>query len=161
MDDEQEGEGEEWPPKRERKEHKTWEPKNKVGFFFRNGRFLLEGSKVLEDVGKVTGELKADHFVSIAACLMVISNPLKRWDTRRVDTVLDIGQHIFSHAENVEIASKRTIKNILMGKYFFDILVRQITIPSWKMNRNLDVGGYHFFYHFLIIIYFLIKMQRN
>lgn len=71
---------------------------------------------------------------------MVINHPIRKWDTKRVDAVLDQGVHIFTHAKNIEVAMKRTIKNILMGKYFFDICVRKIVIPTWRKNRNIDVG---------------------
>lgn len=62
---------------------------------------------------------------------MLMVTPIQKWDTRRVDRVLDNGQHVFSHAEDLEVSEKRTIKNVLIDKYFFDIVVKQL-----KIGRN-------------------------
>lgn len=67
----------------------------------------------------------------LCACLMLLVTPIQKWDTKRVDRVLENGRHVFSHADDLEISEKRTIKNVLIDRYFFDIVVRQL-----KVGRN-------------------------
>ncbi|KAK9753098.1 hypothetical protein QE152_g3667 [Popillia japonica] len=116
------------------------EVKNKVGFYYKDGFYVIEGTKSLEGSQIVSDVLKEDHFVCLCACLMVINCSISKWDTKKVDLVMDQGSHIYSHATNLEVSDKRTIKNILMYKHFFDIIVRPIKINNWRKNKNIDTG---------------------
>ncbi|GJQ78159.1 hypothetical protein Trydic_g2491 [Trypoxylus dichotomus] len=132
------GEDEEEEGEEESEEEK--EPKNKIGFYYKDGFYVAEGTKSLEGSHEVSHVLKEDHFVCLCACLMVINCTIEKWDTKKIDLVIDQGKHIYSHATNVEISDKRTIKNILMCKHFFDVIVRPIKINNWRKNKNIDVG---------------------
>ncbi|XP_074039689.1 uncharacterized protein isoform X2 [Leptinotarsa decemlineata] len=129
-----EEDGEEEP----KKHKKTVE--NEVGYKYRRGFHTIEGTTAIEGRKVLSDELKEDHFICICACLMLLTCPVARWDTKKVDQVLRNGQHVYSHAEDLEISEKRTIKNILVGKNFFDIIVKMIKIENWRNNRNLNKG---------------------
>nr|XP_022920512.1 uncharacterized protein LOC111428977 [Onthophagus taurus] len=123
-------------------EEEEEEVENKVGFQNRSGYWVVEGTRyptspTREDVSDI---LKADHFVCICVCLTVISVPIKKWDTLKVNRVINQGQHIYSHAENLEHSEKRTIKNILIGKHFFDIIVKPIDVARWRGPHNITTG---------------------
>ncbi|KAG5881077.1 hypothetical protein JTB14_020407 [Gonioctena quinquepunctata] len=114
--------------------------KNEVGYKYRRGTYTIEGTKALGGRKNIAEELKEDHFVCICACLELLTCPVNRWNTKKVDQVLSNGQHVYSHAGDLEISERRTIKNVLVGKNFFDIIVKLIKIENWKNNRNLSKG---------------------
>lgn len=136
------GEGESDVPAEEKAEEtKPLEPENKVGYQLYDSILVLHGSTALQGRHEINyNELKEDHFVCICACLMVLNYPILRWDTKRVNYVIEQGKNIHSHAEFLEISQKRIIRNILIYKHFFDIIVTSVKIPDWKKNKNLDVG---------------------
>lgn len=103
--------------------------------------YVIEGTKQLTGRASVSDELKQDHFVCICACLMLLTTPIQKWDTKKVDQVLDNGKHVFSHAEDLDISEKRTIKNVLIDKHFFDIVIKQVKIENWRDKRNLPTGN--------------------
>ncbi|XP_050312085.1 uncharacterized protein LOC126747459 isoform X2 [Anthonomus grandis grandis] len=125
-------------------------PQNKVGYQYKKPNYVIEGTRALvaesaEDEGdeqKRAGvvELQEDHFACLCACLMLLSCPIEKWDTKKVDEVLDHGNHVYSHADDLEVSEKRTIKNILIRKNFFDIIVRKVKIENWRDNKNLNRG---------------------
>ncbi|KAF2899351.1 hypothetical protein ILUMI_06824 [Ignelater luminosus] len=122
-------------------ETKEPEPENKVGYQLYDGILVLHGSTALQGRYDIDyNELKEDHFVCICACLMVLNYPILKWDTKRVNYVIEQGKNIHAHAEFLEISQKRIIRNILIYKHFFDIIVTNVKIPNWKQNKNLDVG---------------------
>uniref|UniRef100_A0AAR5Q8U4 Uncharacterized protein n=1 Tax=Dendroctonus ponderosae TaxID=77166 RepID=A0AAR5Q8U4_DENPD len=126
------------------------EPENKVGYQFRNGLYVIEGTRALKSadteeenedgIRRSPIELQEDHFACLCAGLMLLSCSVGKWDTKSVDEVLDHGNHIFAHADDLEMSEKRTIKNILIKKNFFDIIVKKIRIENWRDNRNLSAG---------------------
>ncbi|KAF5281690.1 hypothetical protein FQA39_LY17711 [Lamprigera yunnana] len=116
---------------------------NRVGYQLHDGMLTLQGTKALEDRETINyDELKKDHFVCICACLLLVNYPILRWDTKRVDYVIDQGCHIYDHAENLEISEKRIIRNVLMYKNFFDIIITSVRIPliidSGNFSRCLE-----------------------
>ncbi|KAJ8921144.1 hypothetical protein NQ315_013615, partial [Exocentrus adspersus] len=113
---------------------------NKVGYQNKDGVFVLEGTNQLPGRGTVTDELKEDHFVCLCACLVLMTTPVHRWDTKKVDQVLEYGKHVFSHAEDLEISEKRTIKNVLIDRYFFDIIVKQQKIENWRNRKTMSIA---------------------
>ncbi|XP_030747485.1 uncharacterized protein LOC115875983 isoform X2 [Sitophilus oryzae] len=122
---------------------------NKVGYRYENGYYVIKGTRAMESSGDDandeaaragTAELTEDHFCCICACLMLLSCPVEKWDTKKIDEVLDHGAHIYSHADDLEMSDKRTIKNILIQKNFFDIIVKKVKIENWKDNKNLSTG---------------------
>ncbi|KAL1502117.1 hypothetical protein ABEB36_007309 [Hypothenemus hampei] len=124
-------------------------PENKVGYQYKNGRYTIEGTRALggseetnEEEEQRAGAMKLqqDHFACICACLMLLSYPIDKWDTKKVDEILDYGNHIYAHADDLELSEKRTIKNILIGKQFFDIIVKKVKIENWRDNKNLNKG---------------------
>ncbi|CAG9770182.1 unnamed protein product [Ceutorhynchus assimilis] len=132
-------------------DEKKKEPENKVGYQYKKGIYVIEGTRGLvsgENLGEDNEEeararimkLGEDHFACICACLMLLSLPIEKWDTKKVDEVLDHGNHIYSHADDLEMSEKRTIKNILIGKNFFDIIVKRVKIENSRDNRNLKTG---------------------
>ena len=101
---------------------------------------VIEGTRGLEGRDQISEVLKKDHFVCLCACLMLISCQIKKWDTKKMDQIFEQGEHVFSHAKNLDISDKRTIKNILVGKHYFDIIVKPIVINNWRKNRNVIMG---------------------
>lgn len=81
--------------------------------------------------------------------MMLLLRPIKKWDTKTVDYVIDQGKHIFSHAEDLDVSEKRTIRNVLIHKYFFDVVVKRIEIVDWQDNKNLETGDYEYVYLFV------------
>lgn len=66
---------------------------------YKKGKYVIEGTRALtgygdeEDEGaKRAGavELQEDHFAAICACLMLLSRPVQKWDTKKVDEVSSI-----------------------------------------------------------------------
>lgn len=76
----------------------------------------------------------------LVSLLNVITTSMSRWDTKRVDAVIDQGKQIYALAEDLNETNKRTIKNILIGSHLFDVIVKKIKIEDWKRNKSLDVG---------------------
>ncbi|XP_023310427.1 uncharacterized protein LOC108904110 [Anoplophora glabripennis] len=113
---------------------------NKVGYQNKDGLYIIEGTSQLTDRNSITDELKQDHFVCVCACLMLLTTPIQNWDTRKVDQVLDNGKHVYSHAEDLEISEKRTIKNMLINKHIFDIVIKQIKIENWRDKKKLAIA---------------------
>ncbi|KAF7285882.1 hypothetical protein GWI33_009360 [Rhynchophorus ferrugineus] len=131
------------------KKEKKAEAENKVGYHYKNGLYVIEGTRAIECEGGSkdekqqrigAAELNQDHFSCICACLMLLSCPIEKWDTKKVDEILDHGAHVYSHADDVDVSEKRTIKNILIQKNFFDIIVKKIKIENWKNNKHLSQG---------------------
>ncbi|CAG9829601.1 unnamed protein product, partial [Diabrotica balteata] len=122
------------------KEEKEEYPENKVGYHYQSGYCTILGTKALPGRKAVSADLKEDHFICVCACLLLLTTPVTRWDTRKVDLAIDYGIHVYSHADDLLISEKRTIKNILVGKHFFDIIIKLIKIEDWKQNRNLSKG---------------------
>lgn len=122
------------------KDEKEKEPCNLVGYQKYKGTYTIQGTKALKGRATASTELKNDHFVCLCAAIMLLNCPIKKWDTRKVDYVIDQGKHIFSHAEDLDISEKRIIRNILICKNFFDIIVKKIHIEDWKKNKNLEIG---------------------
>uniref|UniRef100_A0A6P7G2I3 Uncharacterized protein LOC114333566 isoform X1 n=2 Tax=Diabrotica virgifera virgifera TaxID=50390 RepID=A0A6P7G2I3_DIAVI len=122
------------------KEEKEEFPENKVGYHYQAGHCTILGTKALPNRKAVSADLKEDHFICVCACLLLLTTPVTRWDTRKVDLAIDYGVHVYSHADDLLISEKRTIKNILVGKHFFDIIIKLIKIEDWKQNRNLSKG---------------------
>ncbi|XP_056633873.1 uncharacterized protein LOC130443327 [Diorhabda sublineata] len=116
------------------------EPVNKVGYQYKDGYYTITGTKVLPNREAASEELTEDHFICICSCLILLTTPINKWDTKKVDLAMDYGMHVFSHADDLLISEKRTIKNILVGKYFFDIIIKMIKIEDWKQNRHLSLG---------------------
>lgn len=71
---------------------------------------------------------------------MLMTCPVSKWDTKKVDAVIDNGAHVFSHADDLNISEKRIIKNILVDKYFFDLIVKRIKIENYSDRKNLSTG---------------------
>ncbi|KAB0791416.1 hypothetical protein PPYR_03216 [Photinus pyralis] len=112
---------------------------NKVGYQLSEGMLTLQGSTALH--GRATNEfynLKPDHFVCICASLMLLNYPILRWDTKRVNYVVEQGNHVYSHAENFSISDKRIIRNILIYQHFFDIIITTLKFPDWHDKKNLS-----------------------
>ncbi|KAK5638442.1 hypothetical protein RI129_012737 [Pyrocoelia pectoralis] len=117
---------------------------NRVGYQLHDGMLTLRGSIALN--GRAANEfynLKPDHFVCICACLMLLNYPILRWDTKRVNYIIDQGKHIYSHAENLSISDKRIIRNILMYQHFFDIIITTVKFPDWHDKQNLSTSLDH------------------
>ncbi|KAK4878460.1 hypothetical protein RN001_010966 [Aquatica leii] len=113
---------------------------NRVGYQLNEDFLTLQGTKALEGRNEIDyDELKRDHFVCICACLLLLNYPILRWDTKRVDYVIDQGNHIYDHAENLSISEKRIIRNILIYQNFFDIIITSVKIPGGN-NRNLAMN---------------------
>ncbi|CAH1118613.1 unnamed protein product [Phaedon cochleariae] len=125
--------------KLEEKEKKK-EPENKIGYQYKNGFYTIQGTKAVAGRKTVTEELKEDHFICLCACLVLLTCPVKKWDTKKVDKVLEYGKHVYSHAEDLNISQKRTIKNVLIGEHFFDVIVKSIKIENWRDNKSLNEG---------------------
>lgn len=109
---------------------------------YKNKVYVIEGSKGLEDKS-VSLELKEDHFVCLCASVMLMTCPVSKWDTKKVNIVIDNGIHVFSHADDLNISEKRIIKNILVEKHFFDLIVKRIKIENYMDRKNLNKGNYH------------------
>lgn len=107
---------------------------------YADGVYTIQGTHALKGRTEFLQVLKKDHFVCICACLMLFSIPVKKWDTRKVDEILGYGTYIYNHADDLEISEHRTIKNVLIQKYFFDIIVKRIKIENWRSNKNLSTG---------------------
>lgn len=115
---------------------------NKVGYQQLNddGFYTIEGTKSLKGRDSASEELKPDHFVCLCAAIMLLNCPVNKWDSRRVDNVIKQGNHVYSHAEELNISEKRIIRNILIDQYFFDIVVKKIAITNPKLNKNFQKG---------------------
>ncbi|XP_065172962.1 LOW QUALITY PROTEIN: uncharacterized protein [Atheta coriaria] len=110
--------------------------RNKHGYVKVTNVEVIEGTKVLERPASDQVDLMEDHFASLAAALMVIHKPLENWTTKNVDKTIDLGKHIYDHADSLEQSRRRTIRNILVGKYFFDVIVKTIEIEPYKYRKN-------------------------
>lgn len=76
--------------------------------------------------------------------------PINKWDTKKVDNVMDNGSHVYSKAEDLYISERRIIKNILMEKHFFDLIVKRIKIENYRDRKNLNTGKKYKILHFEI-----------
>ncbi|CAH0548624.1 unnamed protein product [Brassicogethes aeneus] len=140
-DYEQEGEGYEGEEEgEEKKEEEAPQPKIQVGYKYKKGLWVIEGTTVLEGRTDVQMDLKNDHFICLCALLMAITCPVIKWNTTKVDAVFDHGNHIYNHADDKKVSNRRTIKNILIGKNFFDIIVKKISIDAQVLNTSIKTG---------------------
>lgn len=53
---------------------------------------------------------------------------------------MDNGKHVYSHADDLDLSEKRIIKNVLIEKHFFDLIVKKIKIENWKDRKNINTG---------------------
>ncbi|KAF5279335.1 hypothetical protein FQR65_LT15408 [Abscondita terminalis] len=115
---------------------------NRIGYQLNDHYLTLQGSKALKDRKIIDyDDLKPDHFVCLCACLLLLNFPILRWDTNRVDYVLDQGYHVFKHADNLAITEKRIIRNVLIYQHFFDVIVNAAKLPdgrSGSLKKNLE-----------------------
>lgn len=132
---------------------KPKEPENKVGsvnFHFRfnrilratlrysyqykNKRFVIEGTRAItggddEDEQQKrsgTAQLHEDHFACICACLMLLSHPVEKWDTKKVDEV----SHIYLN--NSCGFTECGFRFWIMETTFLPMLM------TWKCPRNVQ-----------------------
>ncbi|CAG9853720.1 unnamed protein product [Phyllotreta striolata] len=101
-------------------------PENRVGYYFEDGMWILPGTKVLTNKSEVCEDLKEDHFICICACLMLFTTPIEKWSTKKVNSAYCIGKNVYCHAESLLIVEKRYIRNILIEKNFFDVIVKKL-----------------------------------
>ncbi|RZC38817.1 uncharacterized protein BDFB_004744 [Asbolus verrucosus] len=117
------------------------EPKpSKMGYHLVDGLYKIQGNRVLGGAEDTSDFLKEDYFVCLCACLLLLNNPLKKWDDRKVDAALDQGTHVFSHAEDLDVCSKKFIKNILIDDYLFDIVANRVKFTTYEARRTLKSG---------------------
>lgn len=95
---------------------------------------------MLEGRSDITPEIKNDHFICLCACLAALMCPIPKWHTKKVDQVIENGNHIYRHADDVTISSRRFIKNILIGDIFFDVVIKRFVTDSSAMNANIKEG---------------------
>lgn len=116
------GEGEEAkkPPK----------PRNYLGYQKR-GRFVtIQGTSGLEGRMDMDGQVKVCHFICVCAMLGLVCKPLKKWTTKRVDYIFDSGTSLFPYIDNTNFADKRSIKNLLIDRYFFDVVIKRLVVEK-------------------------------
>lgn len=107
---------------------------------FRRGFNTIRGTTALPGFKSISGKLKEDHFVCICAGIMLLSCPVKEWDTEKVDYVMEKGKSIFAQTEDLSLSDKRILRNILIDKHYFDIVVKKVEISDWKSNKNVEMG---------------------
>lgn len=110
------------------------------GYHKIDNKYKIEGSKGSTGAGECTSLLKEDYFVCLCASLLLLNHPLKKWNEKKIDSCLEQGQEIFSHAEDLDICSKKFIKNILIEDYFFSVVVKKMVFASYKLNKDLKTG---------------------
>ncbi|GLV36900.1 uncharacterized protein CBL_02265 [Carabus blaptoides fortunei] len=126
--------GEEEPEKKQ---------KNVVGYHTKGKYVVIEGSSGLGERTEDDGQVKPCHFINLCAMIGLLNRPIKSWDTKRVDYVLDMGQTLFNYIDNTNFAEKRNIQNLLLDKHFFDILVKRLDIQNPVNRKNLTVALNH------------------
>nr|XP_015836513.1 PREDICTED: uncharacterized protein LOC657194 isoform X1 [Tribolium castaneum] len=125
--------------KKKKKEPEEKKPV-KMGYHLVDKLYKIEGTRSLGGGGTVSDTLKEDYFVCLCACLLLLNLPIKRWDDRKIDTVLDQGIHIFSHVEDHDVCSKKFIKNILIDDYIFDIIANRVKFATYSSGRTFRSG---------------------
>ncbi|XP_060534310.1 uncharacterized protein LOC132706790 [Cylas formicarius] len=113
---------------------------SKGGYRYKSGFYVIEGARALEVREADASQLREDHFACLCACLTLLSVPIQKWDSKKVDEVLEYGNHVYSHADDLAVSDKRTIKNVLIGKNFFDVIVKRVRIENWRDNKDLSTG---------------------
>lgn len=125
---------------KKKKEPEEQRPPPKMGYHLVNGFYKIQGTKSLGGTKELSPILKEDYFVCLCACLMLLNNPIKKWDDRKIDTVVEQGIHVFSHADDLEVCSKKFIKNILIDDYLFDIVANRVKFSTYQSRRTLRTG---------------------
>lgn len=139
--EEQEGEAEAGDVEVEEGEELTEKkPSPKPGYQFKDGLYVIEGTTMLEGRTVPSEILKEDHFVCICACLLLIIVPLRKWNYKKVDETIINGKYVFSHGDDLEKSKQRTIQNLFIDKYFFNLTIKEISIENKKLNANVSVG---------------------
>lgn len=111
-------------------------PKNVLGYTKKGKYLTIQGTFGLGNRFGITGTVKKCHFISICALLGLLCKPIKEWSTKRVDYVFEAGTNLFPFIDNVNFADKRSIRNLLIDKYFFDIVVKRIHIQTPEYMRS-------------------------
>lgn len=124
----------------EEEEEEGKEFENKVGYQLSDGFYTICGTSALEGGNVASKDLKQDHFVCLCAALMLLKLPIEKWDTRKVNLVLDQGAQIYTECDELVPTEKRSIYNILICDTYFDIIVKPLKFPEWKKNKNLSTG---------------------
>lgn len=111
-------------------------PINVLGYT-RKGKYItIQGTQGLDDRMVVTGTVKNCHFISICTLLGLLCKPIKEWSTKRVDYVFESGVNLYPFIDNVNFADKRSIRNLQIDKYFFDIVIKRIPILNPEYLRT-------------------------
>lgn len=71
---------------------------------------------------------------------MLLNNPIKKWDDRKIDEVVDEGLHIYSHVDDFRVCSKKFITNVLIDDYLFDIVVYRMNFATFDSRHSLRAG---------------------
>lgn len=119
----------------------------------KQGRYhVIQGTKGLNDRMDITGSVKVCHFICVCSMLALICKPLKQWSHKRVNYVIDCGKNLFRYIDNTNFADKRNIKNLLVDRYFFDIVVRRVNIDfAMHLENFLSALNYVGKHKYLLI----------
>lgn len=117
--------------------------RNLVGYQKKGDFCVIEGSSKLLNRNEGKGEVKPCHFIGVCAMIGIFGRPIKLWDTRRVDYVLDTGNKLFGYVDKFNFADKRNITNLLFDKHFYDVIVKRVTVADDRKMRNIRAALQH------------------
>ncbi|XP_055845210.1 uncharacterized protein LOC129911430 [Episyrphus balteatus] len=100
--------------------------------------FKIQGSTALENrLEDAPNKIKTCLFASAIAILYAILRPLNNWDASRIDKVINVANNIANTTSNMDSSTERTIKNIDVDEFEFEINVYHF-IPQGAFGGNLE-----------------------
>lgn len=105
--------------------------------------YKIQGSKALDGRSEsVSDEIKPCFFASTLAILYAILKPLNQWTSQRVDQLIDNANLLSDKITDMCTAYERTIRNINVDDYTFDILIRVYEPMGMglQLERQLEQG---------------------
>lgn len=99
--------------------------------------FKIQGTTALHDRCTETDTpVRTCFFTGIYAILFVIHRPLHHWDYRCIDRCIEQGREIIRQSKDLNILSIRSISNVLLEEYSYNVLIKQIDVRPVTNSQN-------------------------
>lgn len=116
---------------------------NKYGYHLcfdsEHSLFKIQGTFALQN--RFDGDrktIRSCFFIATYAIMNAIIKPLSKWNSKRIDKILENGQELYNKLENKSTSITRQIKNMIIDEYQFH--VKLIIYKPFIPRKSLDIA---------------------
>ncbi|XP_037909161.1 uncharacterized protein LOC119650422 [Hermetia illucens] len=123
-------------------EHERRQPELGFRYYQPDYNFKIQGTTALESRSAATGThlIRPCHFAALYAILYVIHRPLKKWDFRRVDMVIENALELNNLIQDKNICYSRKINNVVVDNYAYGVEIKKYEIFLPQRRTPIDAA---------------------